>query len=71
MLIKVRNYPQTFEFETQVEFPKFKYGCEMRREALVQAMQKLKVNSPRHAYEDYTVAKIIKRNGLELWFLDS
>jgi hypothetical protein len=36
----VVGYPDTFSFETEMEFPKFKYGCETRTSLLHLELEK-------------------------------
>ncbi len=71
-IIKVEIYPATFQFIVDFELPKFEYGCETRGAILSKVMDKLEINSPCHAYEDYIVEGV-QTNGVntEIWQLGS
>jgi len=67
----VVGYPDTFSFETEMEFPKFKYGCETRTSLLYLELEKNKISSPCHEYTDYIVESIEIKNDIEYWQLGS
>ena len=69
--VKVLQYPQTFEFETGVEFPPFEYGCKKRCQVLLKELKRQKIHSPMHAYEDYVVEIVKKSKFGENWELGS
>jgi hypothetical protein len=67
----VVGYPDTFSFETEMEFPKFKYGCETRTSLLHLELEKNKISLPCHYYTDYIVEQIEVISEIELWHLGS
>jgi hypothetical protein len=83
MKIIVMDYPQTFEFETKLEFPKFQgmklivskqtdiKRCKKRQELLLAELNKQDIHSPTHAYEDYVIENVHKMPFGELWYLGS
>lgn len=71
MKIKVLDYPETFSFETDVVFPKFEYGCEVRGAELLKALRAQQIDSYFHRYEDYVVEIVTVRDGVEHWILGS
>lgn len=70
-LIVVMGYPATFSFTTLEDFPPFEYGCEVRRKLLVKELEKQKIPSPCHGYEEYVVETIEQGDGWEQWHLGS
>ncbi len=75
MKIKIQFYPDTFEFETKVNFPKFDNNnielCQIRNRVLHKQMNKLKIKSPNHDYSDYVVENVTKFLEGEIWQLGS
>ena len=67
----VVEYPDTFSFKTDVEFPKFKYGCKIRTILLHLELLKNKIHSPCHYYDDYIVESIEIKNDIEYWYIGS
>jgi len=65
------GYPETFSFETAVEFPKFVYGCNTRTSLLHLELERNKIHSPCHDYHDYIVENIEVFSEIELWHLGS
>lgn len=71
MKIKIESYPCTFEFKTPARFRKFNSHCDARDAILHKAMKALKIVSPCHDYEDYTVEMVEKTKDGEIWHLAS
>ncbi len=70
--ITVVGYPSTFSFVVDKPLPAFKYGCEVRRKLLQEAMELQQIESPFHEYDDYVVEEIdVTPNGDEHWHLGS
>lgn len=72
--IQINSYPDTFSFILKEELPAFNRDlgpCETRDRILHEQMRTLKVNSPYHAYEDYTVEVVTKTAEGEIWRLGS
>ena len=71
MLIKIYNYPDTFEIKTNVELPKYKYGCKQRKKILLSNLEEQKIHSPNHSYEDYIIEEVETYKKYEVWHLGS
>ena len=70
-LIEVVGYPATFHLNTFEKLPKFSGRCKVRDRLLLEALIKLEIDSPCHAYEDYTVERVDKKGRIEFWHLGS
>lgn len=72
MKISTDGYPAPLEFETEVALPPFEYGCKVRTKLLREKMREQKINSPRHAYDDYVVEVILQSTKyFEVWGIGS
>jgi hypothetical protein len=69
--IEVPFYPQSFSFFINMSLPPFKYGCKVRTGIVRVMMEKLKVKSPNHFYDDYVVEEVYKESNKEIWALGS
>jgi hypothetical protein len=71
MKIYVVGYPTSFTFDIPGKLPRFDGSCKKRDRILRDAMKRLKVNSPNHAYEDYVVEIVEDTGNGEAWHLGS
>lgn len=72
MKVTIKDYPETFTFETKAKLPLFnKKHCRKRDGVLHRALALLNINSPLHAYGDYTVESVQKTKDGEVWELGS